>query len=86
MLTKEKLQNHKCDDPICDTNLWRVKHELDLARLKMRSLEVELRSKGITPPPSLILRTSILYQDHDKIGEDDDLNDDIDCVPDKDRK
>ena len=85
MLSKEKLQTHKCDDPICDTNLWRVKHELDLARLKMRSLEVELRSKGITPPPSLIPRTSMPEHDHDKIGADDYL-DDINCVPDKDAK
>ena len=30
--SSEKLKNHRCDDPICDTNLWRVRHELDLAR------------------------------------------------------
>jgi hypothetical protein len=45
----ELLKTHKCKDPICDTHLWKVKHELDMARLKMRSLEDDLLAKGITP-------------------------------------
>ena len=45
----ELLKNHRCKDPICDTNLWKVKHELDMAKLKMRNLEAELLSKGIIP-------------------------------------
>lgn len=45
----EILKNHRCNDPICDTNLWKVKHELDIAKLKMKTLEAELLSKGITP-------------------------------------
>lgn len=45
----ELLKNHRCKDPICDTNLWKVKHELDMAKLKMRNLEAELLSKGIVP-------------------------------------
>ena len=49
--SSEGLKNYHCDDPVCDTNLWQVRHELDLARMKMRSLEVELRSQGIEPLP-----------------------------------
>ena len=45
----ELLKNHRCKDPICDTNLWKVKHELDMAKLKMRNLEAELLSKGFIP-------------------------------------
>ena len=45
----ELVKAHRCKDPICDTNLWKVKHELDMAQLKMRSLEAELLSKGIIP-------------------------------------
>ena len=45
----ELLKTHKCKDPICDTHLWKVKHELDLARMKMKKLEAELRSRGINP-------------------------------------
>ena len=48
----ELLKNHRCKDPICDTNLWKVKHELDVARLKMRNLEAELLAKGIVPDTS----------------------------------
>ena len=43
----ELMKNHRCSNPICDTNLWRVKHELDMARIKMESLESELYAKGI---------------------------------------
>ena len=43
----ELMKNHRCSNPICDTNLWRVKHELDMTRIKMESLESELYAKGI---------------------------------------
>ena len=46
---KEAMKTHRCKDPICDTHLWKVKHELDLARIKMRQLEDELRLNGETP-------------------------------------
>ena len=43
----ELLRNHKCKDPICDTNLWKVRHELDMAKIKMKNLEAELIAKGL---------------------------------------
>ena len=48
----ELLRTHRCKDPICDTHLWKVKHELDMARMKMKSLEAELQAKGIQSPLS----------------------------------
>lgn len=43
------LRNHRCRDPICDTHLWKVRHELDMARIRIRQLEKELESHGIKP-------------------------------------
>lgn len=43
------LKHHRCKDPICDTHLWKVKHELDLARMKIRQLYKELEAHGIKP-------------------------------------
>ncbi|XP_033610685.1 glutamate receptor ionotropic, NMDA 2B isoform X5 [Cryptotermes secundus] len=46
------LRHHRCRDPICDTHLWKVKHELDLARMKIRQLQKELEAHGIKPSRS----------------------------------
>ena len=51
----ELMKTHRCKDPICDTHLWKVRHELDMAKMKMRNLEAELQSKGIQDP---LLRNS----------------------------
>ncbi|XP_044751863.1 glutamate receptor ionotropic, NMDA 2B [Coccinella septempunctata] len=45
------LKNHRCKDPICDTHLWKVKRELDIAILRCKQLEKEMESHGIKPPP-----------------------------------
>ncbi|KAH9488371.1 Glutamate receptor ionotropic, NMDA 2B [Bulinus truncatus] len=31
-------RHHKCKDPLCETQLWKVKHELDIALLKISQL------------------------------------------------
>ena len=36
-------KKHKCKNPICETSLWKVRHELDLALLKIEKLNKELR-------------------------------------------
>ena len=46
----ELMKTHRCKDPICDTHLWKVKHELDMARMKMKSLEAQLEARGIQSP------------------------------------
>ncbi|KAH1002964.1 hypothetical protein HUJ04_008984 [Dendroctonus ponderosae] len=45
------LRNHRCRDPICDTHLWKVKRELDVAQLRIKQLEKEMEVHGIKPPP-----------------------------------
>ncbi|CAH1283217.1 unnamed protein product [Diabrotica balteata] len=45
------LRNHRCKDPICDTHLWKVKRELDVAQLRIKQLEKEMETHGIKPPP-----------------------------------
>lgn len=43
------LRHHRCRDPICDTHLWKVRHELDMSRLRIRQLEKDLEVHGIKP-------------------------------------
>lgn len=47
---QEIIKKHRCSDPICDTHLWKVKHELDMARLRIRQLEKTMNKHGIKPP------------------------------------
>ncbi|RUS71365.1 hypothetical protein EGW08_020874 [Elysia chlorotica] len=35
-------RQHKCKDPLCETQLWKAKHELDLALLKVGQLRKQL--------------------------------------------
>jgi len=46
---RQLMKTHRCKDPICDTHLWRVKHELDMAKVKLKRLESELLRRGISP-------------------------------------
>nr|XP_040240394.1 glutamate receptor ionotropic, NMDA 2B isoform X1 [Anopheles coluzzii] len=46
----EILRRHRCNDPICDTHLWKVKHELDMSRLRNQHLEKTMQIHGIKPP------------------------------------
>ena len=36
------LMKSSCNDPLCDTKLWKVIQELDLAKLKIRQLQNEI--------------------------------------------
>ena len=35
-------RKHKCNDPICEMHLWKAKHELDMALLKIKRLQTEI--------------------------------------------
>ena len=35
-------KRHRCKDPLCETQLWKARHELDLALLKIDKLRIEL--------------------------------------------
>lgn len=50
---KAAMKSHRCNDPICDSYLWKMKHELDLAIIKMKSLENELEQRGVNPTVQL---------------------------------
>ena len=38
----EYQKRHKCKDPLCETQLWKVRHELDLALIKLEQMRGEL--------------------------------------------
>ncbi|KYN08766.1 Glutamate [NMDA] receptor subunit epsilon-2 [Cyphomyrmex costatus] len=52
------LRHHRCKDPICDTHLWKVKHELDMAKIRIRQLEKDLEAHGIKPTQTKNLHVS----------------------------
>jgi len=35
-------KRHRCKDHLCETQLWKVRHELDIALIKMEKLKDEL--------------------------------------------
>lgn len=47
----DQLKNHRCSDPLCDSQLWAVKREVDIAHMRIKQLEKELEANGIKPPP-----------------------------------
>lgn len=40
--TVDLIKHHKCKNPICETQLWKARHELDVARRKIRKMELAL--------------------------------------------
>ncbi|XP_067128444.1 glutamate receptor ionotropic, NMDA 2B-like [Centruroides vittatus] len=43
---QDMIKHHRCKDPICDTQLWKAKHELDMANLKIRQLEAQIEGRS----------------------------------------
>lgn len=37
-------RKHKCKDPICEMNLWKARHQLDIALIKVKNLQKEIDS------------------------------------------
>ncbi|XP_064639795.1 glutamate receptor ionotropic, NMDA 2B-like isoform X2 [Lineus longissimus] len=48
--TTELIRHHRCKNPICETQLWKAKHELDLALMKIDKLKDALVDHGVEPP------------------------------------
>lgn len=48
--TTDFIKKYRCNDPMCDTHLWKVKHELDMAGLRIRQLERTLGQHSIKVP------------------------------------
>ena len=42
-----RQQTRRCRDPACDSHLWRVKHELQLAQARVTALEQRCRANGL---------------------------------------
>lgn len=63
---QELIKRHRCNDPICDTHLWKVKHELDMAKLRIRQLERTMDHHGIKAPNIQISSASDLINAHYK--------------------
>lgn len=38
----EMQKNYKCKNPMCETQMWKVRHELDLALLRIDRLQKQL--------------------------------------------
>ncbi|KFM73571.1 Glutamate [NMDA] receptor subunit epsilon-1, partial [Stegodyphus mimosarum] len=45
----DMLRHHRCKDPVCDTQLWKTRHELDMAKLKIRQLEASIQGALNSP-------------------------------------
>ncbi|XP_074647823.1 glutamate receptor ionotropic, NMDA 2B-like isoform X2 [Tubulanus polymorphus] len=43
--TTEMMRHHRCKNPICETQLWKAKHELDLALIKVDRLQKQMHLK-----------------------------------------
>ncbi|XP_054718947.1 glutamate receptor ionotropic, NMDA 2B-like [Uloborus diversus] len=43
------IKHHRCKDPVCDTMLWKTRHQLDMAKLKIRQLEANIRETLNSP-------------------------------------
>ncbi|XP_071515349.1 glutamate receptor ionotropic, NMDA 2C-like isoform X2 [Panulirus ornatus] len=55
---QDVLKTHRCQDPLCDTHLWKVKHELDMARLRIQHLEKQLVTHGLRPQRSCCMQAT----------------------------
>nr|XP_042902970.1 glutamate receptor ionotropic, NMDA 2B isoform X1 [Parasteatoda tepidariorum] len=45
----DMIKHHRCKDPVCDTQLWKTRHELDMAKLKIRQLEANIQGALLSP-------------------------------------
>ena len=40
--TLDIQRKHKCKDPVCEMHLWKARHQLDMALLKVRQLQSQI--------------------------------------------
>lgn len=38
----EYQRRHRCKDPLCETQLWKARHELDLALIKLEKMKEDI--------------------------------------------
>ncbi|XP_042887284.1 glutamate receptor ionotropic, NMDA 2B-like isoform X3 [Penaeus japonicus] len=65
---QDKLRRHRCRDPLCDTHIWKVKHELDMARVRIKQLEKELESHGVKPSRKFASSLTTVRAEREMLG------------------
>ncbi|GFX81630.1 glutamate receptor ionotropic, NMDA 2A [Trichonephila clavipes] len=61
---QDLIKHHRCKDPVCDTQLWKVKHELDMARIRIRKLEAFILTLQNTSATSAVNQPRDLTKNH----------------------
>jgi len=51
------IKSHKCADPVCDTQLLRIRHELEVARSRLTKLQSELQGRRNSPQKEMSCET-----------------------------
>ncbi|XP_033739104.1 glutamate receptor ionotropic, NMDA 2A-like [Pecten maximus] len=63
-------KKHRCKDPICETQIWKVKHQLDIALLKIDKLNKDMKAKNGKTPSPLAITASGEHTDPLKVKDD----------------
>ncbi|KAK3090570.1 hypothetical protein FSP39_012761 [Pinctada imbricata] len=61
-------KRHKCNDPLCETQLWKVRHELDLSLIRIDKLKNQLESFGIKPSEGAVWKAPKPQQNNRKLN------------------
>lgn len=61
---QDLIRHHHCKDPVCDTQLWKVKHELDMTKIKIRKLENYIANLKQNTPTATVNETRDLTKNH----------------------
>ncbi|KAK7112852.1 hypothetical protein V1264_012236 [Littorina saxatilis] len=64
VVQQQQQQQKRCRDQVCDTQIWRLKHQLDLAMLKIENLQNQISSTATSTTQPDITR-QLAYQDSD---------------------
>ena len=48
----ELQRNYRCKNPVCETQVWKLRHELDMAQLNISRLKRLLRYQTLPPTSS----------------------------------
>lgn len=46
------MKHHRCKDPVCNTQLWKTRHQLEMAKLRIRQLEANIKEATLSFSPT----------------------------------
>ncbi|XP_045171588.2 glutamate receptor ionotropic, NMDA 2B-like [Mercenaria mercenaria] len=52
-------RKHKCKDPICEMNIWKARHQLDIALLKIKNMQKEIDDAETSKPSGSNIETNV---------------------------